>query len=65
VGWFLCLFLPLSPTDGFWGYFREIIKELGIVFFSVCTISFLYEILVAEKYLQLFPRAIAPSVERG
>ena len=40
------------PHDGFLGYLKELSKELGIVILAVFTVSFLYERLVAEKYLQ-------------
>lgn len=42
------------PHDGSAGYLRELLKELGIVILSVFTVSFLYERLIAEKYLHQF-----------
>jgi hypothetical protein len=53
------------PHEGSAGYVREIIKELGIVILSVFTVSFLYERLVAEKYLQQFLTLLRGQLQEG
>lgn len=53
------------PHDGSAGYLRELLKELGIVILSVFTVSFLYERLIAEKYLHQFLSLLRGQLQEG
>lgn len=46
-------------------YYREIVKELGVVLFAVFTVSLVYEQLLAEKHLKGFISILGSQIERA
>lgn len=44
---------------------EEFLRELGIVVFTVSSVSLLYELFVAEKYMSLFLQQLRIQVEQG
>jgi len=62
------LFIAASLILGFlhtWEYAREIFKELGIVLFSVFTVSLIYERLMAEKHLEGFSAMLRSEIKEA
>jgi hypothetical protein len=48
-----------------WVVFRELLRELGIVLFSVFTVSLVYEVWLAEKHLQSFRDLLRLEMEQA
>ena len=62
------LFIAISlliTEEGSWGYLHELIKELGIVILAVFTVSLLYELTIAKKYLNNFLNHLRQQIEQG
>lgn len=53
-----------EPTT-WWVYLSEFIKELGIVILAVFTVSLMYELLIAKKYVNQFLRLLHAQIEQG
>ncbi|MEK6325827.1 MAG: hypothetical protein AABN33_29670 [Acidobacteriota bacterium] len=58
----LLIAVSVTITDAFW---KDLLKELGIVLLAVFVISWLYEIAVAEKYFTTFSRRLRDIIESG
>jgi hypothetical protein len=58
----LLIAVSASITNAFW---KELLKELGIVFLAVFVISWFYEIAVAEKYFTTFSHRLRDIIETG
>src|SRR6266849_4631415 len=62
------LFLAVSlliSNECPWSYLREVMKELGIVLLAVFSVSLLYEVFLAEKYISKFLTLLRNEVRRG
>jgi hypothetical protein len=63
---FLLIFVSRSiPAVGVWDYIREFVKELGIVLLAVYTVSFVYEVAIAERHLDHFMSLLRKQVQGG
>ena len=51
LGLLLIVLSIMIPLEGIPGYFHELLKELGIVLFSVFAVSWIYERLITKKLL--------------
>jgi len=65
AGLLLIVISVALPHEGIWTYFKDFLKELGIVVLSVFAISLIYERTVAEKYLDYFLSRLRLQVEEG
>jgi hypothetical protein len=52
------------PREGTGGYWREFLKELGIVILSVFTVSLLYERIVANRHLGEFSSLLTNQIHQ-
>ena len=55
----ISLLIPIGSTAG---YFHELLKELGIVLFSVFAVSWIYERLVTKRLLSEFNEALKTQI---
>lgn len=55
----------LIPDEGRLSLIREFLRELGVVVFAVFAVSFIYEVIVAEKYFRHFSRMLGQQIQRG
>jgi hypothetical protein len=53
------------PESGIGAYFRELTKELGIVFLAVFSVSLLYESVLFRKHAVHFLRALRGEIVQG
>jgi hypothetical protein len=51
--------------EGIWISISEFIKELGIVILAVFSISLIYELTIARKYLNQFTSLLRAQIEQG
>jgi hypothetical protein len=65
IGLLLIAISLITKEPCWWSYFREFIKELGIVVFAVFSVSLLYEITVAKKYSDRFLDQLRSEIDKG
>jgi hypothetical protein len=61
-GVLLIVFSLMLSDKGVEGYFHELLKELGIVLFSVFAVSWIYEKLVTKRLLSEFKAALKTQI---
>ena len=65
IGLLLVVISVALPDKDEYGYYKELLKELGIVILAVFTVSLLYELMVAEKYVKWFLNRLQEQVQQG